>query len=229
MSEKTLREFIGKVKQGLARTSHYNVTFSPPSCINKTTFNGNIIRTILLFCEQTQLPSLNIATTPNRTWGEIRQMPYDKEYQEINLTFYVDKEMKVKLFFDQWMNAIKHSVSGHMAYYNDYIVDVKVEVFDVGENSRYIVTLKEAYPKNISAVEMNYGGKDVMRIQVSMTYKNWESNATIPASEVSGIPQKNSFGKIIASGMEIPNKVWNSYTSGDWKNVLKSMDLPQLF
>lgn len=228
-SNRTLRQFIGTVKQGLARTSHFNVSFPRPKCVDPNLFNDQVIQHVHLFCEQTQLPSLNISTTPIRTWGETREMPYDRMFDPVNLTFYVDKEMKVKLFFDQWISSIQDFQTRHITYYDDYTVQMDIQVFDVAENSRYQVSLMEAYPKTISAIEMNYGGKDVMRVQVTMAYRYWYTNEMTLVAGATGVKQPTGLGKLIADGMAIPNKIWNSYNSGDWQDALKSMDLPQLF
>lgn len=226
---KTLNQFIGSVKGGLARTSHFAVSFVMPKCLDASRFGKDVLEKVLLFCEQTQLPGLNVATTPIRTWGETREMPYERMYEPITFTFYVDKEMKVKLFFDQWITSIQDNQTRHMNFYENYIVDVNVEVYDVADNSRYKATLFEAYPKTISAVEMNYGGKDVMRVQVTFAYRYWTTNQMSTVTSASGIIQPTGLGKIVADVMEVPNKIWNVYNTGDWQNALKSMDLPSLF
>ena len=35
----------------------------------------------------------------------------------------------------------------------------------------------ECYPKAVSAIQMDYGSKDLMKIQVTMQYKNWRGVA----------------------------------------------------
>lgn len=227
MSNKTLREFIGNVKQGLARTSHFGVSFNRPKCLDGNTFTGDLIQKVHLFCEQTQLPSLNVNTTPIRTWGETREMPYDRTFDPVNFTFYVDKEMRVKLFFDQWISSIQDYKTRHMSFYEDFTVDVNVEVFDVSGTSRYRVSLKEAYPKTISAVEMNYGGKDVMRVQVTFAYRYWETNRLTSVSSASGVNQQST-SVVIPDSAVVPNKTFNA-SATDWQNTLKSLDLPQFF
>ena len=229
MTTQTLRQFIGHVKQGLARTSHYNVSFKRPTVVDENLFNQTAVEKILLFCEQTQLPGMNIQTSPVRTYGETIEMPNDRMFDPVTFTFYVDKEMKVKIFFDQWISNIQNGQSRQFNFYKDYVVDVAVEVYDVAENSRYKVELKEAYPKTISSVEMNYGGKDVMRVQVTMAYRYWTTSQMTNEVNSSGLKQPTGLGALIAKGMEVPNKLWNAYNTGDWQNTLKSMDLPTLF
>lgn len=222
MSNRTLQEFIGSVKQGLARTSHFSVSFNAPACIDANVFHPELIQKVHLFCEQTQLPSLNVNTTPIRTWGETREMPYDRTFDPVNFTFYVDKDMKVKLFFDQWISSIQEYSTRHMNFYVDYVVDVDIEVYDIEGNFTYKVSLIEAYPKTLSAVEMNYGGKEVMRVQVMFAYRYWETNQMTPVSGSVGVNEQ-------FDSMELPNESDDLYTEQDWQNTLTSMDLPQQF
>lgn len=226
---KTLQEFISNVKRGLAKTSHFSVMFNRPLCIPASLFDDITIQKIHLFCEQATLPAMNIVTSPIRTWGEVREMPYDRMFDPVTLTFYVDTDMKVKLFFDKWISSIQGYSSRQFNFYENYIVDLEVEVFDSGENSKYKVTLVEAYPKTLNAVEMNYNGKDIMRVQVTMAYRYWYTQQM--TSNYMGGEDKSLFGIDIgdtfASALTDTSRQYAS--TFDWQNVLKSADLPPLF
>ena len=218
---KTLQDFIGNVKRGLAKTSHFAVSFNRPLCIPAGLFDDSIIQKIHLFCEQASLPAMNVVTSPIRTWGEVREMPYDRMFDPIPLTFYVDTDMKVKLFFDKWISSIQSHSSRKFNFYENYVVDLDIEVFDSAENSKYKVTLVEAYPKTLNAIEMNYGGKDVMRVQVTMAYRNWYT--TEMSNNYSG-SEDISLDSLDARA--VYSKI-SSITN--WQNVLQSIDLSQIF
>lgn len=173
-----LNQFISTLKQnGIMRTSHFEVMFGlPPVLSGSSQFTYNNLSNILMFCESTALPGLNISSTPARTYGEIREMPYERMYGDILLTFYVDNSMLVKRLFDQWSNeSIQDSVTRDMNYYFDYVTDIDIHVLDIGANMRYTVTLHECWPKLIGQIEMNNASKDYMRLPISMNYKYWTS------------------------------------------------------
>lgn len=201
-----LTEFISNVKTGVARANHYAVDFALPTVVPTDLFSGVKLKKVFLFCEATQLPGLSINTAPIKTFGEIREMPYEKTFDNINMTFYVDKEMRVKYLFDQWISNIQNPQRRTFQYYNNYTTDINIYVQDTAQNSRYRVKLFECYPKSISAVEMSYNNKDVMRCQVSMNYKYWNSNL-VTSGNVSGLPSGGLFGDILA----IPNQWWNNF------------------
>lgn len=200
-----IQEFIAQVKQeGLARTNRYSVMFTSP-----TTLNNSDLRTVLLFCDQMQLPGLNYSTIQNRTFGEFREVPYEKLYDSINMSFYVDTGMHVKYLFDSWLNTIQNPNSRTFAYYNDYTTDMTVEVLDLQNKSRYQLNLFECYPKNISAVQLDQASKDVMKIQVNMQFKYWTSEALEPLASGETVPKTfmEKFNKNFTGFQQEVNKI----------------------
>lgn len=213
---KTLTSFIGNVKNGLAKNTHYDVFFSTPRVVSSSLYDYATLEKIMMFCEQTQLPGMNMATTAIRTYGEVREMPYEKMFEPVTMTFYVDKEMKVKLFFDEWLSNIQNPFTRTFAYYEDYISNIDVIVYDTQLNSRYKVSMYEAYPKSISAIQMDYNNKDVMRIQVTFQYKYWRTTMmTSPYGDKAALAPGQTpaaLQSLLTSGVSIPNSYWNNYT-----------------
>ena len=93
-----IKEFVASVKNnGLSRTNRYAVMFT-----NIPWAEGQLLRNTTMLCEQVQLPGTNFNTNETRTFGEIRKAPYERLYEDINMSFYVDKEMKNKIMFDYY-------------------------------------------------------------------------------------------------------------------------------
>lgn len=171
-----LDKFIAQVKVGgIARTNRYSVILTPPSSLPNIGGNDGT-QYILLFCDQVQVPGLNISTTQNRTFGEFREVPYEKLFGDVNLSFYVDNGMTVKRLFDDWMGLIQNPYTRTFNYYKNYITDMTINIEDVEDRKRYEVKLFECYPKTISPIQMDYAAKDVMKLQVTMQYKYWRSS-----------------------------------------------------
>lgn len=218
----TLNEFISSVKSdGLMRSSRFAVSFSLPVVIGPGKYSADL-RKVLLYCDNINLPGLTIETTSAKTFGEVREMPYQKQYDNINMGFYVDNNMSVKLLFDSWMNAIQDPVSRTFNYYKDYTTDITIAVYDIANKNRYAVTLFQAYPKAINPVQMDYGNKEVMKLSVSMNYKYWQSSAISQTSgsgsvtnKTQGIPFLND--GFFGDSMAIPNTYFtnfNQYQTG---------------
>jgi len=164
MAQSPLNDFISKVKQdGLARTNRYTVLF--------TGFTTDRSRDVMMLCDQVQLPGTNFNTSDMRTYGETRKAPYERLFEDVNMSFYVDTSMTVKTFFDDWMTSIQDPGTRNFNYYDNYTADIIIEVQDLKNNSRYGVKLYEAFPKSVGAIQMDYAGKDVMKMSVNFAYK----------------------------------------------------------
>ena len=187
-----LNSFISEVKGGgLARTNRYAVLMKLPF-----RFPDNILRKALLFCDQIQLPGVNFSTAQNRSYGEFREAPYEKLYEHINLSFYVDKDMQVKELFDRWIETIYNPQTRTFNYYDNYVTDIKIKVQDISDRSHYYVTLYECFPKSVGAVQLDYASKDVMKLSVSMAYK-WADATTLIPDGFQGIPKPKMEDKLM--------------------------------
>jgi len=182
----TIKEFTAAVKSnGLARSNRYAVVFSLPKGL---TFNPNAVQTALMFCDQIQLPGTNFSTAQNRSFGEFRETPYEKLYEHINLSFYLDKDMQVKQLFDAWNNSIYNPETRSFNYYDEYVTDISIEIHDLQDKKTYWVKLHECYPKSIGAVQLDYASKDIMKLSVSMAYKWFETSIIPPTELAQGLP-----------------------------------------
>lgn len=212
-----LNEFISKVKStGLAKTNRYKVNITSP--ISMRPFMGSS-RLISLFCEETSLPGLNIATTEHNVMGEHRQFPYMKNYDNVSMTFYIDNDFEVKGFFDNWLKYISDDSSKITSYYSDYISPtIEIDVLPMGsESPTHTVILHEAYPKAISSMMLSANSRDVAKVTVSMNYKYHtvveydQQNIVIPSDELVSVPQflvpPDSIQQITLSGI-IPKDVY---------------------
>lgn len=171
-----MKEFITEIKQrGLARTNRYRVVIDLPS--NDT----NTKRLLTTFCETASLPSVSLSTSPVSIYTERREMPYERVYDTLTLSFYVDSSLKIKSVFDDWMDRIVNPSNLTIGYYKDYVRPIYIYVENVDESSPYVVTINEAYPKSMSAVQLDASAKDIMKLSVTFQYRNWASfNTTVP-------------------------------------------------
>ena len=176
-NEGSLNKFIAQVKStGIASANMYSVEMAIPNVVRSAYGDFHDLRAISLFCDQVQLPDQNISTAQIRTYGEVREMPYENLYGNINMSFICDSDYKTKHFFDMWIQNISDPQTRHMNYYRDYTVPViRITTLNNNENEVYRVALYECYPKQIQAVSLDYGSKEIVKVQVSMNYKYWRS------------------------------------------------------
>lgn len=193
-----LKDFIASVKlEGLARNSKFAVELTLPEGLLNNFNISSKLRTILLFCDSAALPGINIATNANRTFGEVRETPYDRIFDTISLSFYVDNSMVVKSLFEEWSNLIQNKQSRTFSYYKDYITNIVITTYDLKARPRYKVKLQEAYPKQIGSISLDYSNRDIMRINVGFMFKYYETIEVIPVNYAPDFDVNNIFGRNI--------------------------------
>jgi hypothetical protein len=192
-----LSEFITEVKtRGLANPSKFMVTIAQPTGIG---FNNasDSLRLMRLFCDQTQLPDQNISTAQLRTYGEVREMPYENLYGNVNFSFYCDSNYIVKNFFDTWIQSISDKETRHWNYYNNYIAsNIDILMFNNEGRAVYGVKLYECYPKQMQAVTLDYAAKETLKVNISMNYKYWRSSTISDVTQGSTIQDNNRFNTL---------------------------------
>lgn len=186
MASASLDDFISKVKsEGLSRTNRFMVDIGRPNGLQPDNDMG---RLAVLYCEQAVLPGLAYGTTPVRTFGENREVVYERNFETITLSFFVDTKMSILGMFNDWMKLIINPTTRSAGYYDNYITDMTITVQDIGDTNTYMVKLFDAYPKSIAPIQLDYGAKDVAKLSVTFNYK-YHISTVLGSSQVeSGTP-----------------------------------------
>lgn len=164
-----ISNFIAEIKsKGLARTNRYMAMITFPSLDTEPQ------RLCSMFCESLTLPGVNVATAGHRLNGEVREFPYERSFDPVQMTFYVDAQMRIKKAFDDWHNKIVNPSTRNIGFYDDIKQDIPIYVYNVDDSNPYTIKLYEAYPKTIGSIQMSSDSKDVMKLSVTMIYKYWK-------------------------------------------------------
>jgi hypothetical protein len=185
-----ISDFVGQLTSGLARTNRYTVNMTLPQGLSFHISDNN---KVALLCESISIPALTVNSVAIRTFGEVREMPTEFNYDPITLTFYVDGDMIVKDVFDKWIKSVQNGSSRTFNYYNNYICDrMFIYVEDLEDNKIYETVVYEAWPKTVQAVQMGYEQKDVMKLTVSIMFKYWESKLFNGDVTPTPVPQRSN-------------------------------------
>jgi hypothetical protein len=164
----SLNDFISLVrKTGLLTSTHFYVFI--PTIGDKD---------LMMMCDATTIPGMNLMTTENRVFGEITETPHSILYAPVSLSFYLDREMSAKKRLDGWMNQVVDRTTRKIGFYGDYTRDVDLFITDKMGDTVYCIRLHEAYPKHIGDIPLAYAGETVLKIDVTLTYK-WSSVQTV--------------------------------------------------
>jgi len=206
--ESTVGQFISQISmgEGVARPNRYLVRFWLNRKIKLGSFGRQtsssegdhrrqrtdfysqpeMLRNINMMCNKVTLPSRDINTTKHITYGPGREMPYAYSFPgNIDCTFYADKYLRQRAFFEAWQSQIYNEDTHNMNYYDDYVghMDIYQLGASGGEGDRdritYAVRLEEVYPETIGSIDYDYGANDTfVNVPISMRYRKWR-NLTI--------------------------------------------------
>jgi len=206
--ESTLGRFMGKVAEGegFARPNRFLVDFILPRGVSSETVelgdgeqeilfeeeisrstkfrelqqNTEIQRGLRAFCYNIEMPSRNIDTKAFQTYGPKREVAYAYSFPgEVTASFYADKYLRQRTFFEMWQNSIMDQATHNMHFYDEYVGGIRIYQLGAfsGEADRdrisYGVELFEAFPKTITAVPFDYGSEDIQKISITFSFRNW--------------------------------------------------------
>lgn len=160
--------FLAAIKtSGLATQNRFWVGFAPPKVMGKSA------ESVLLYCKSASVPGVNIASSPERLTGEVREIPYDRNYGAANLAFWNRADFDTRNYFERWIDGIQDPQTRELAYFDDYRTDVKITVLDKMDKPRYEVTLFDAHPKNIGMLSLDNETPGAMTFDVTFDYQRY--------------------------------------------------------
>jgi len=136
-------------------------------------------RRVQAFCSTIAMPSREGVQKEIRHNGPTRKFVYDYTSPEITATFYTDKFMRERTFFEMWQKAAFSNSTHNMNYYNDYVAPL--DIFALGQfasrderdDITYGVRLFECYPKTISEVTFSHDANEVQTFTVTFSFRYW--------------------------------------------------------
>ena len=190
MAQWNVENFLSEVaSNGLARPYRFEVSIDSPACVT----NNEATRLVSMFCEQALLPQMRILTSRQQLFGPPSQHPTGVDFGGDNLTlnFFVDRRMKVKQFFDTWMQGIIAPGTYTANYQNNYLTSIYISQLDEADEAQYSVKLIDAYPVSVAPLQLDFNQRDtVHRLPVTFVYRNW-IQAQLPGSSA-GQSQRQS-------------------------------------
>jgi len=158
---------------GLARANYFAVTFVGPASISPNPF---LINTII---ESAQLPGRSISTFEHGMIHQPTKRPYSFINSDVTLSFLVTNDFYIKDLFDKWMRCVINDSTGKVYYKDQYASDFTIHVLDKTHDMVYQVNLENAYPIDISVMELsNTSENTLLRVNVTLTYDNYTSRST---------------------------------------------------
>jgi hypothetical protein len=180
--EGSLNDFISLVKKnGIAVTSKYAVQVTTPQIMggarSEQAFgNSSGMSMVSFLCNSVSFPGMSL--TGNETI--VNNVPYfvpgAVHMDSTTLTFYCDSDMKVKTFFDLWMDAIFNNKGAReFKFRQDYTTKIDMLIYNQQQQVIYKVELFEAFPINVGGMHMSYSGTQPLEFQVQFASTSWKA------------------------------------------------------
>ena len=132
------------------------------------------------FCSAIEMPDREIVTKEIRHGNTpTRHVAYDFKSQEITATFYADKFMRERSYFEMWQSAAFSTKSFNMNYYKNYVTDMRIYQLGSFESAQerdeitYGVQLFDCLPTSISKVEYSHDENTVQTFSVTFKFMYW--------------------------------------------------------
>ncbi len=186
--------------EGMARPNRFLVIINPPEKLqmspggppsqlqrqespNELT-SASMKENIGMMCNKVTMPSRDVNTTPHTMYGPKREMPYAYSFSgELVMTFYGDKFLRQRMFFENWQKQIFNLETHDMNYYDNYVGSIDIMQLgqyaaDENDSARvtYAVRLYECYPQLISGIDYSYDANDkIVEVPVTMNFRTWKN------------------------------------------------------
>ena len=215
-----IQRFQSQINQGegFARPNRYLIVVHPPQKLRLSAGgppsqlgrnddinelkSSQIRENIGLMCSTITLPTRDVNTVDHRMYGPGRKMPYAYSFNgTVECSFYGDKFLRQRLFFENWQKGIMNIDSHNMRYYDDYVGSIDIFTlgqFDAGREDEarvtYGVRLYECYPQTIGSIEYAYASNDQATIvPITLNFRTWR-NLTI--DQVNGATVGHAIGDV---------------------------------
>ena len=140
--------------------------------------NGRRVRA---FCSSISMPEREMTTKEVRHGNApARNIVYDMKSAGISATFYADKFMRERSYFELWQkSAMSTSSTFNTNYYENYVSNLNI--FQLGQfasrqerdDITYGVQLIDCFPSKIGAVEYSHDANNIQTIDVDFSFRYW--------------------------------------------------------
>ena len=194
--------------EGFARPSRYAIRLFPPSILssvvqdqNSTVNRGgsqfhpsqgnrgsdvqsltnSIGRQVNIMCDTVNMPGVDLQTQEIQHGSEpnYNQVTSHGFAGNIVATFYADKYLRERQFFEHWQKLVVDTISHKANYYDNYVG--KMHIYQLAADSEvnrdmptYAVEAIDVFPEKIGALDYGHAlGNQIQKVTIEFSYKQW--------------------------------------------------------
>ena len=138
-------------------------------------------RQVNIMCDTVTMPGVDLQTQEVQYGSEParNQVTSHGFAGNIVATFYADKYLRERQFFELWQKLAVNTISHKANYYDNYVG--KMHIYQLGADSEkdrdmptYAIEAIDVYPEKIAAVDYSYASSNqIQKITIEFSYKQW--------------------------------------------------------
>ena len=165
MASSNVSSFIQRVGQGV-KPNMFMVDVNFPGALGK---NADDLETTNIMCKSAALPGSNLGVIEVPFRGRTVKIAGDRTFDTWTVTFFNDKDFKLRAFFEEWANKINtHEANTSELFVPNsstgYTADLKVKQLEKDDTTTGSVlrqyTLFYCFPTNVSQIDLAYDSND---------------------------------------------------------------------
>lgn len=117
--------------------------------------SNDAVRGLQFMTQNAKIPGINLDTSESNTHGNTRKIAYDSTVDNMDITFFLSKDMYEKTIIDEWINLAVDRQKCVIGYYDDYVTDITVDTLDSADSVMYSRLVVEAYPVMITSIDLD--------------------------------------------------------------------------
>ena len=181
MANFSIDEFMARVDNlgGPVKSNKFSVEVTKPrSMLSSVTAD-----TINFLAMNVSLPGKTLATTEYRYGGQFSlSVPYEITLEPVTIKVMNTGNHTPRIFWNDWFNHIHNFTTYNMEYYEKFVGTVVISHYRDDEESinpsraAYQVTLHEAWPKGMSAIEVGWENAEFQDFDIDIQYSWWTAS-----------------------------------------------------
>ena len=142
---------------------------------------NTIGRQVNIMCDTVTMPGVDLQTQEIQYGSEPARNHVTSHGFAGNIvaTFYADKYLRERQFFEMWQKHVVNTVSHKANYYDNYVG--KMHIYQLGADSEvdrdmptYAIEAVDVYPEKIAQVDYSYAASNqIQKITIEFSYKQW--------------------------------------------------------
>lgn len=194
--EVKISKFLTEIGQGVKPNMFAIDILWPTNLGSNQSASGDDKNLVDLLCKSAALPASNVGVIEVPFRGRTVKIAGDRTFDTWTATFFNDKDMKIRAYFEQWLEAINTHNGNNAPLFkpsqtDGYMAEVRVKQLEKNSSEKGTIlreyNLMHAFPTSVSQIDLAYDSNDqIEEFSVEFQYSYWTVGAPTETALTSG-------------------------------------------